>query len=123
MFLKTHSFPRATLLKYRSLLSLYLLLITEHYFLSKFCHFIAPTNLDHTFYTFFSTSDWLGIATGKYNNDTLLCGHDMDRFTLLVSGSRIELAFYSREHREGEAFFASYYGLETTVQGVYLFLR
>lgn len=45
----------------------------------------------------------------------------MDRFTLFISGSHVELAFFAREHREEEAFFASYYGLETSIQGVYLF--
>lgn len=44
----------------------------------------------------------------------------MDRFTLLISGSHVELAFFAREHREGDAFVASYYGLEAGVHGVYL---
>lgn len=43
----------------------------------------------------------------------------MERFTLLISGSQVELGFYAREHREGDAFIASYYGLLTDVQGVY----
>jgi len=74
--------------------------------------------LDRDHDSYCSTNDWLGIATGKYNNDTLLCGHDMDRFTLLISGSHVELAFFAREHREGDAFVASYYGLEAGVHEI-----
>lgn len=42
----------------------------------------------------------------------------MDRFQLLISSSKVDLAFFARMHRQGDAFSASYHSLQADVIGI-----
>ena len=66
-----------------------------------------------------SKNAWLSVTAGRYNNDTLLCGH-MDHFDLVISNDEADIGFYAREHNEGDAFVAWYKALEYDIAGIEL---
>ena len=64
-----------------------------------------------------SKNTWLSVTAGRYNNDTLLCGH-MDFFDLIIPNDEAEIGFYAREYNEGDAFRAWYKALEYDIPGI-----
>lgn len=66
-----------------------------------------------------SKNAWLSVTAGRYNNDTLLCGH-MDHFDIVISNEEADIGFYAREHNEGDAFVAWYKALEYDIAGIEL---
>ena len=66
-----------------------------------------------------SKNAWLSVTAGRYNNDTLLCGH-MDHFDIVISNDEADIGFYAREHNEGDAFVAWYKALEYDIAGIEL---